>query len=152
MRLHWARTLGTLCLVSCRFYSMCKADFAWDHFAILKLAVNTLYAGLPRWLSGKESTCNAGNAGLIPGFGRSPGIWNGSLTPVFLPGKSHGQRKPGKLQSIELQKVRPLSDLAHTHNMLSPVSLSNKPPNLGVLPGTSDTQWFLSFLRYIDFK
>ena len=73
---------------------MCKADFAWDHFAILKLAVNTLYAGLPRWLSGKESTCNAGNAGSIPGFGRSPGIGNGSLTPVFLPGKSHGQREP----------------------------------------------------------
>ena len=29
--------------------------------------------GLPRWLSGKESTCNAGDAGLIPGSGRSPG-------------------------------------------------------------------------------
>jgi len=31
--------------------------------------------GLPRWLSGKESACNAGNArdvGSIPGSGRSP--------------------------------------------------------------------------------
>ena len=28
-------------------------------------------AGLPRWLSGKESTCNAGDAGLIPGSGNS---------------------------------------------------------------------------------
>ena len=26
--------------------------------------------GLPRWLSGKESTCNAGNLGSIPGSGR----------------------------------------------------------------------------------
>ena len=32
--------------------------------------------GLPRWLSGEESACNAGavgDAGLIPGSGRSPG-------------------------------------------------------------------------------
>ena len=48
---------------------------------------------LPRWLSGKESACQAGDAGLIPGLGRSPGEGNWQLTPVFLPGKkSHGQR------------------------------------------------------------
>ena len=29
--------------------------------------------GLPWWLSGKESACQAGNAGSIPGSGRSPG-------------------------------------------------------------------------------
>ena len=32
--------------------------------------------GLPRWLSGKESTCNAsatGDMGSVPGSGRSPG-------------------------------------------------------------------------------
>ena len=29
--------------------------------------------GLPRWFSGKESTCNAGDPGLIPGLGRSVG-------------------------------------------------------------------------------
>ena len=32
--------------------------------------------GLPQWLSGKEFTCNEGvegDAGLIPGLGRSPG-------------------------------------------------------------------------------
>ena len=28
---------------------------------------------LPWWLSGKESACNAGDLGLIPGSGRSPG-------------------------------------------------------------------------------
>ena len=28
--------------------------------------------GLPQWLSGKESTCNAGDMGLISGSGRSP--------------------------------------------------------------------------------
>ena len=35
-------------------------------------------SGLPRWLSGKESACNAGDARSIPGLGRSPGEGNGS--------------------------------------------------------------------------
>ena len=37
--------------------------------------------GFPRWLSGKESACNAGDTGdvgLIPGSGRSPGEGNGN--------------------------------------------------------------------------
>ena len=29
------------------------------------------------WLSGKESACNAGDMGTIPGLGRSPGVGNG---------------------------------------------------------------------------
>ena len=36
--------------------------------------------GLPRWLSGKESACNAGDASLIPGLGRSPG--EGNVIPL----------------------------------------------------------------------
>ena len=32
--------------------------------------------GLPWWLSGKESTCQAGEVGLIPGLGRSTGEGN----------------------------------------------------------------------------
>ena len=102
--------------------------------------MNTLYAGLPNWLSGKESTCNAGNTGSIPGFGRSPGIGNGSLTLVFLPGKIPWTEGTWQATVHRVAKSQTrLSDLAHTHNMLSPMSLSNKPPNLGVLPGTSDT-------------
>ena len=34
--------------------------------------------GLPWWLSSKESTCNAGDTGSIPGLGRSPGEENGN--------------------------------------------------------------------------
>ena len=33
--------------------------------------------GLPWWLSGKESASYAGDLGLIPGLGRSPGEENG---------------------------------------------------------------------------
>jgi len=31
-----------------------------------------------RWLSGRESTCNAGDVNSIPGLGRSPGEGNGN--------------------------------------------------------------------------
>ena len=51
--------------------------------------------GLPRWLSGKQSTCNAedvGDSGLIPGVGRSPEGGHGYPLTVFLSGESHGQR------------------------------------------------------------
>ena len=34
--------------------------------------------GLPGWLSGKESACQAGNAGSIPGSERSLGEGNGN--------------------------------------------------------------------------
>ena len=33
--------------------------------------------GFPDGSAGKESACNAGDLGLIPGL-RSPGVWNGS--------------------------------------------------------------------------
>ena len=43
----------------------------------------------PSGSDGKESVCNAGDLGLIPGSGRSPGRreWQ-----IFLPEESHGQR------------------------------------------------------------
>ena len=34
--------------------------------------------GLPRWLSGKELTCQAGDMGSVPVLGRSPGEGNGN--------------------------------------------------------------------------
>ena len=47
---------------------------------------------LPGGSGGKESAYNAGDQGLIPGSGRSPGEGNGKPIPVFLSGKSHGQK------------------------------------------------------------
>ena len=46
--------------------------------------------GFPGGSDSKESTCNAGDLGLIPGLGISPGEGNGN--PVFLSGGSQGQR------------------------------------------------------------
>ena len=36
------------------------------------------YTSASLWLSGKESTCNAGNLGSIPGSGRCPGGGHGN--------------------------------------------------------------------------
>ena len=52
------------------------------------------HLGFPHSSAGKESTCNAGDPGLIPGSGRFPGEEMGYLpTPVFLdfPGGSDGE-------------------------------------------------------------
>ena len=41
----------------------------------------------------KESACNAGDQGLIPGLGRSPREGNGNPLQLFLSGEFHGQRR-----------------------------------------------------------
>ena len=48
--------------------------------------------GLPWVSNGKEFACNAGDLGLIPGSGRSSSKREWLFTPVFLPGKFHGER------------------------------------------------------------
>ena len=48
--------------------------------------------GFPGGSDSKESAWNAGDPGSIPGSGRTTGEGNGKPTPVFLAGKSHGQR------------------------------------------------------------
>ena len=59
--------------------------------------------GFPGGSAGKESACNAGDLGSIPGLGRSPGEGNGWLpTPVFFPGEFHGQRSLAGYSSCAL--------------------------------------------------
>ena len=78
---------------------------------------HTHYMGLPWWLSSKESTCNsgaAGDAGSIPGRGRSPGRGHGN--PLQYPCLENPMdRGTWWLQSIGSQRVRhDWSDLART--------------------------------------
>ena len=50
------------------------------------LGLGILSPGLPWWLSGKESACNAGasgDTGSIPGLGRSPGEEKGNPLQHF---------------------------------------------------------------------
>ena len=54
----------------------------------------SLFLGLsfPGGSNSKESTCNAGDLGLIPGLGRFPGEGNSKPLQEFCPGEIHGQR------------------------------------------------------------
>ena len=52
--------------------------------------------GLPRWLSSKESACQAGDVGSIPGPGRSPGEGNGNPLQYSCP-RNPGAEEPGWL-------------------------------------------------------
>ena len=47
--------------------------------------------GFPGSSAGKESACNAGDLGLIPGLGRSPGGRNRLLTPAVHGAESQTQ-------------------------------------------------------------
>ena len=47
-----------------------------------------LLTGLPWWLIGKESACNPGGHGSIPGSGRSPGEGNCNPLQYFGLGNS----------------------------------------------------------------
>ena len=47
---------------------------------------------LPWWLSGEESACQCRRLGFSPWVGKMPWRRKWQPTPVFLPGKSHGQR------------------------------------------------------------
>ena len=50
--------------------------------------------------AGKESTCNAGDLGSIPGLGRSLGEGNSYPTPGFWPGEFHGLYSPWGLKEL----------------------------------------------------
>ena len=71
---------------------MAASEARLGPFLSLKTCCPEGTPGFPGGSDGKESTCNAGDQGLIPGSGRFPGEGKWPLTPVFLPEESHGQR------------------------------------------------------------
>ena len=76
----------------------------WVH----RLATTALGSGLPWWLSGRESSCNAedtGDWGSIPGSGRAPGGGHGNPLQ-FLAWRIPWTEEPGGLQSMGLQRVK----------------------------------------------
>ena len=70
------------------------------------LGTTVAHEGLPWWLSGKEPTCQFRKLEFNPWVGKIPWRSKWQATPVFLPGKSHGQRSLVGLQSTESQRVR----------------------------------------------
>ena len=60
--------------------------------------------GFPGGSNGKESACSAGDSGLIPGSGRSPGEENGNpLQYPCLENPMGRGEEPGRLQSLGSQ-------------------------------------------------
>ena len=81
--------------------SQVSSDFYFFLIVLFSLVMSYFELYLLTGFSGgsdnKESACNAGDLGFIPGVGRK---WQ--PTPVSLPGEFHGQR----LQSMGLKRIR----------------------------------------------
>jgi len=65
-----------------------------------------VFLGFPCDLAGKESTCNAGDLGSIPGLGRSPGEGNGNPLQYSCLENPMDRGELGRLQSLGSQTVR----------------------------------------------
>ena len=61
--------------------------------------------GFPGGSAGKESTCNAGDLGSIPGLGRSPAGGHGNPLQYSYLENPMDREEPGGLQSIGSQRV-----------------------------------------------
>ena len=68
--------------------------------------------GFPGGSDGKESVCNAGNLGSIPGSRRSPR--EGKTHSNILAWRSPWTEEPGKLQFMGLQRVRHDRETKHS--------------------------------------
>ena len=72
--------------------------------------------GLPRWLSGKESACNAGDVDSIHGLGRSPEEGNGN--PLQYSCLGYPMDRGAWWATIDevTKRQTQLSDGAHVHS------------------------------------
>ena len=107
-------------LLQCPFPSLCQlpSKFPWRP---------------PRWLSVKESACNAGDSGdwcFDPWVGKIPWRRAWQSTPVFLPRESAWKEEPGRLQSTGPQE----SDKAETTKHASTGTFLGS-PGLNFQPG-----------------
>ena len=69
--------------------------------------------GFPGGSDHKESACNAEDPGSIPGLGRSPWRRKWQPTPVFLPGKSQGQRNLADYSPWSCKELDTTEQLTH---------------------------------------
>ena len=74
----------------------------WEDPLEKGMATHSSILGFPGGFSGKEFTCDAGDAGLIPGPGRSPG--GGHDNPLQYSCLENSMDR-SRLQSMGLQRV-----------------------------------------------
>ena len=81
-----------------------------------------VFLGFPGGSDGKESACNAGDLGMIPGLGRS--LEEGMATPSsVLPGEFHGQRSLAGYSSLGHKESDTTERLKTAHTTFSDPSL-----------------------------
>ena len=104
--------------------------------------------GLPCWLSGKESVCNAGDPASIPWVRKIPWRRAWQPTPVFLPWESPWTEEPSSLQSMGSQSQTWLKPLgSNSAQQTLTVFISSQlwfPP-----PGSLDSNLFCTWV--VDF-
>ena len=66
-----------------------KSLILWASVVQSQGEVSFIILGFPCGSAGKESTCNVGDPGSVPGFGKIPWRRERLPTPVFWPGESH---------------------------------------------------------------
>ena len=72
--------------------------------------------GFPGGSAGKESACNVGNLGLIPGLGRYPWRRDWLPTPVFCPEEFHELYSPWHLKESDMIEQLSVSLQCGFHN------------------------------------
>ena len=76
------------------------------------------YLGLPQWVSGQESTCQCRRCKFDPWVRKIPQKRKWQPTPIFLPGKSHGQRSlDGHSHGVEKSWTQ-FSDQNNNHHII----------------------------------
>ena len=88
--------------------------------------INSVWA-FPGGSAVKNPPANAGEVGLIPGWGETPWCRNWQTTPVFLPGESHGQRSLASYSPWLPQRIG--HDLATKQQQKSMVYMCQSQPS-----------------------
>ena len=88
-------------------------SYRLKHLIMLRMAILPeaiyrfdVFLGFSGGSVNKESACNVGDLGLIPGLGRSPVGGHGNPLQYFHMENPHGQRSLAGLQSMGSQRVR----------------------------------------------
>ena len=108
---------------------------------------------LPWWLSGKEPACQCRRPRFKPWVGKFPWRRKWQPTPVFLPGKSHGQRSLAGYSPWGRRRVEP--DLV-TEHACQRLSLSTVVLNKTLCPQSlcsspvSELLWRLCYITQVN--
>ena len=126
---------------------------------ILDLHICSMLLGFPCGSAGKESSCNAGDLGLIPGLGRSPGEGNGyplrysglenSVDCIVSPWGCKESETTERLSSVFIYMLLQHL-LLRIHSNISEMSLLSVSIILSVEGMTENKKWFHPSPKHLE--